>query len=126
MIDNHIDEFIDTLKDYFDMRKYVVQKCYSNAVRIYGKRLNTNIYIRLETYSNLTSKVVINISSVEIDEKYRRQGVFTNFIKRIAQEKYIGAIKIGGVCSPEMYKWCMKYGLTCSEYGDDYYKVIRK
>ena len=108
------------IEEYFDLRRYTISKAYSNSIEISGKRLNTRIYIRYELNHE---GIVVNISSIELDKSTRRKGLLTGLIKVISNVECVNAIKIGGVCTPEMKSWCEKNKFINNGYADYIYPL---
>lgn len=105
-----------------DMRSHVAEIVNNgNAIRIYGKRNETNIYVRIETYQG---RFIVNFSSVALDESLQRQGIFTDIIKNVSNVNIVNYIKIGSVVTPQMKQFCITRGFKAINDGD-FIKQVR-
>ena len=117
-----VDNIRKAINKSFDLRRFTVEEIYNGrAFRVTGRGNYTNIYIRVEGYDN----IIVNLSTIDIDPNFKRQGVLTRLANNIASVKGISYIKIGGVCTQEMLNWCNKNGYKrMGEYGYDYYREV--
>ena len=111
------DRLYECLRKSVDLRRFTVEKIYGGkAYRIWGRGNDTNIYIRLELRE---IGVCVNFSTVELDERFRRQGLFRHIAACTYNIDGVAGIIIGGVCTQAMLNWCHTNGFVpLNEYYD--------
>lgn len=83
---------------------------YINNYRVVALLDNDRIYLWLRLYEN-GDKFNADISTIELADDLRRKGIFETLCYRLYKCKYIDKIRITGVCSTEMKRWCRKHKL---------------
>lgn len=113
----------DTMRNYFSDIEVEIANFYK-AIRVTNEYWTLNFWIRIHEISD---KLVLDFSTVEIPKEYRRKGIFTEVINQLKECKHIKEIRVTSVLTPEMKNWCIKNSFKVTNEIDFVYdKEINK
>lgn len=113
----------DILSEYFSDIEVEIANFYK-AIRVTNEYWTLNFWIRIHEISD---KLVLDFSTVEIPKEYRRKGIFTEVINKLKKYEHTKEIRVTSTLTNEMRSWCVKNDFKATNELDFVYnKEINK
>jgi hypothetical protein len=84
------------------------------VISAHNKYDSTNkeaLYLWLRLLPSKDDKYIVDVSNIILPSSKRNCGAFQIMYNRLKRCKYVTTVRIVGVCTDEMYKWCKKNNL---------------
>ena len=121
-----MNKVMETLAEYIklDLRSkdFQVSFPYQTTIEVVGISNDSIIWIRV-LQSN--AGVIVDISNIAFDSRFRRHGLFTGLINQLMTNKNIAEIRVTSVSTEPMHLACKKLNMSYDDISMSYSLVVK-